>query len=169
MRRWYPRLLALPRPLRLVVGGAAVALVVLASMVPGVSGEEGVLDWRVYVQNGLHLVLYGVVAVALALAFGLDAARAGRRLLLPLAGALALAVLDEWLQGANPARSSSVWDLGTDLFGAAFALRLAAWSSRDAPFPWGTALLFVGLAAAWTLVPSFAPEWPLRSTPPPSS
>ena len=70
-----------------------------------------------------HIVLFALIGAAIGLASG----RSGvRMVLLAVAGALLLGLVDEWHQGFLPGRNAGMGDLAADLLGAlAGALGLA--------------------------------------------
>ena len=70
-----------------------------------------------------HLALFALISAAIGLASGRSGAR---MVLLAVAGALLLGLVDEWHQGFLPGRNAGLDDLAADLLGAlAGALGLA--------------------------------------------
>lgn len=164
LRGLYPAALAWPRAPRLALLFAAAATIAVASSLDG-SAESSLPGLRSYLLNWGHQLLYGALAIGIALA-------AGRRLPAPPAGVAAIlaavvaaGVLDELHQSGVPHRDSSVWDLVSDGLGASFALLFAGWTARrDRPvLELGPVLFCAGLSAAWNCVPAYAPNLPLTA------
>lgn len=163
LRGLYPALLRLPRALRLAALTAVLAVIAIASSLSG-GGSTGDPEVRAFVLNWGHQVLYGTLAVALALACGLRLP-SRRTMLLVVAAVVAIGLLDEIHQAGVPERDSSVWDLVSDTLGAVFALILAGWTARrEGPvLEFGPTLFCIGLSAAWNCIPAFAPNLPLTA------
>ncbi|MHC4381052.1 MAG: VanZ family protein, partial [Planctomycetota bacterium] len=77
--------------------------------------------------------------------------------------AVGIGILDEIHQSHTEARSSSLWDLGSDAYGgfcAGYVAHLArsqGWLPRALP----TLALLAVIGLAWNCLPTFAPEIPL--------
>ncbi len=159
----YPRLLALPRGMRVLACLAVFAVIAFASSLSGGS-NGGAPDTRAFVLNWGHQWIFGALAVSLALAAGV---RLPARPILGFGLLLLVAtvgIADEIHQASNPARDSSVWDLVSDILGAGIALAIAGWTARHDPptLRMGPLLFCAGLSAAWNCVPAFAPNLPLH-------
>lgn len=166
LRGLYPRLLALPRALRVAALAGMAAVIVWESQRPG-SASAGDSALRSFAMNWGHQLLYGLLAVTGALAVGLrlPAPRAVAGLCLAVAAA---GLLDEANQAGQPFRDSSLWDLVSDTLGAAFALLIAGRTARrEGPvLPPALLLALVAASAAWNCVPTFAPNLPLTTLSP---
>ncbi|MBI5851851.1 MAG: VanZ family protein [Planctomycetes bacterium] len=107
----------------------------------------------VFVFNGGHFVLFGVLAALAALALS---ARSRARRLTAIGLAVAWGVLDELHQRSVPGRDCSVFDIATDACGAWFAvaalslLRGASGGARRAMF--AAAALGLGAIVAGTFL-----------------
>ena len=146
------------RVIALLLGIAAVAI---ESLYEGSDGAEGLYIRRTFAMNLGHFLLFGMVAVAAALAFDLRLPNVRASALIVL-GIGVLGWLDEWHQTTQPFRDASVWDIVSDVLGAIFALMIAGWSCRPgglraAALP--ILLLFV-VTMTWNIVPTFAPNIP---------
>ena len=156
----FARWLAAPAALRWAGLAVACALVGAATLYPGTTEEGPASQPIVFLMNLGHFALYGLLALATAGAFGVDP---GVR---PLAAAAVVAFvgvvgwLDEWHQSLQPERDASIWDLGSDLLGATFALTAAVWSARSGGLRRRLLPLagLAGVAAAWTLLATLGPH-----------
>lgn len=139
-----------------------VAMVVYEGGRPGsaVAGKE---DWVIsYCSNLAHQPLFGLVALSFLLALG-QKCRTSKAYLLGVTFALLIGIYDELHQASIPYRYSSIWDVGSDVLGATFAILVAGWSDlRGGVFahllPMAGLLV---LSLAWNLLPSFAYQYPL--------
>lgn len=86
------------------------------------------LEWSQAIQKALHVPAYALLTLLVYLALP----PVKRRGLLTLAVVLAVAVVDEVLQGFNPSRTGRATDLLVDLLGAALGLLVARRLARRA-------------------------------------
>lgn len=155
----YARLLALPKALRIAGCLGALVAVYLLGGLPGTYRPANVGGEWSYFTNLLHQPLYAGVGLSLLLALG-STSNAKREWALAVVYALSIGVLDEIHQSQTSYRSSSLWDLGSDAYGAFCGVYIAhlsqtpKWLVHQA-LPLGI-LIFLGLA--WNCLPSFAPE-----------
>lgn len=164
LRGLYPWLLARPRALRVAALVAVLAVIAVASSLSG-GGNTGDPEARAFLLNWGHQVLFGSLAVAIALAAGLRLPARGAATFAVVAAVAAIGLLDEIHQASVPDRDSSWWDLVSDTLGAVLALTVAGWTARrDGPvLEFGPALFCLGVSAAWNCVPAFAPNLPLTA------
>jgi len=150
-----------PRPLRLLVFAAAVALVLVEASLESTGGGGGFT--RKYLLNLLHAPLYGFLGAAVLLLGGVGAPRRAAMVMLALGLVLAAGFLDEWHQAGLPGRTSSLQDLGTDLLGACLAWLLAREAAAGPEgLGWGHLLgLGTALLLLWGLVPALTEALPL--------
>lgn len=157
----YARLLELPKMLR-IAGclGALLAVYILGGLPGSLRPADVGSEWS-YFTNLLHQPLYAGVGLSLLLALGRSSHRK-QEWALAVVYALCIGILDEIHQSYVDGRSSSLWDLGSDAYGAfcggylAHLSQTPKWLLHHA-LPLGL-LLFLGLA--WNCLPSFAPETP---------
>ncbi len=106
---------------------------------------------RALLLNGMHVVAYAALAVAIRLALANPASRtwAWPRETAALVLSVAYGVVDELHQGEVPGRVCSASDVLTDVAGAVFGLLLLA-AGRRIPVGWSrlVAAFLVGLACA---------------------
>lgn len=158
----YSRLLGLPKWVR-IAGclGALVVVFILGGLPGSYRPANAGGDWS-YFTNFLHQPLYAGVGLSLLLALSQSSNRK-REWALAVVYALVIGVLDEIHQSYAGDRSNSLWDLGSDAYGAfcgAYIAHLSQtprWLMHNA-LPLGF-LLSLGLA--WNCLPSFAPDTPL--------
>lgn len=157
----YGRLLESPRLLRGLLFAACLGLIFAGSFYPESMAPSSPSTAVVYLMNFAHVLLYGALAVSLALALGVALPNLRATLLLVLAVGF-VGWLDEWHQGTVAYRDASLWDLGSDLLGALLALLVAGWSNR----PGGLRArmlplaLLAFVALSWNLLPTLGPAWP---------
>jgi VanZ family protein len=139
-----------------------VAMVIYEGGRPG-NAPDGSENWVVsYCSNLAHQPLFGLVALSFLLALG-KKCRTPQAYLLGVTFALLVGIGDELHQATIPFRYSSIWDVGSDVLGATFAILVAGWSDlRGGVFAHllPMAGLFV-LSLLWNLLPSFAYSYPL--------
>lgn len=164
LRGLYPWLLARPRALRVAALAAVLAVIAVASSLSG-GGNTGDPEARAFLLNWGHQVLFGALAVAIALAAGLRLPARGAAAFAVVAAVAAIGLLDEIHQASVPDRDSSWWDLVSDTLGAVLALTVAGWTARrEGPvLEFGPAIFCLGVSAAWNCVPAFAPNLPLTA------
>ncbi|MDA0668004.1 MAG: VanZ family protein [Planctomycetota bacterium] len=158
----YARLLELPKVLRLAAClGALVAVYILGGL-PGAYRPANAGGAWSYFSNFLHQPLYAGVGLSLLLALG-SSSNAKREWALAVVFALCIGVLDEIHQFQTSARSSSLWDLGSDAYGAFCGVYIAHLSQTPKWLVHHALLLgfLLSLGLAWNCLPSFAPETPL--------
>lgn len=164
LRGLYPALLATPRSWRVVGVLAILALIGTASSLSG--GANGSLpEGRSFVLNGGHQILFGALAVLIALAANLRLPARPAAFAAIVVVVAVVGLLDEIHQSTVPQRDSSIWDLVSDTLGAVLALTIAGWTARreGRVFEAGPLLFCAGISAAWNCIPSFAPNLPLTA------
>ncbi|MFK5956293.1 MAG: VanZ family protein [Planctomycetota bacterium] len=158
----YDRLLELPKSVRIAAClGALLAIYILGGLPGGYRPASAGGAWS-YFTNLLHQPMYAGVGLSLLLALK----RPSNSLAdwsLAVVFALSIGVLDELHQGYVGDRSSSLWDLGSDGYGAFCGAYVAHLSQtpqwiRHHAIP---LVFLLALGLAWNCLPSFAPELPL--------
>lgn len=146
-------------PLRAALLLFSLGLIAAGSLLPASMTPSTPALGVVYALNLAHVLLYGALAVTLALAVRAPLPQPRALLLLLLAVGL-VGWLDEWHQGTRPYRDSSLWDLGSDLLGGLLALLVAAWSDRPGGLRARKLPLALLAAAAltWNLLPTLGPD-----------
>lgn len=158
----YARLLELPRWSQCAFWLGSLGLVMFLGGLPGTIQPENPGQGWPYFTNLLHQPLYALVGLGLLLLLRLPSDRGGQWALV-ICYALGIGILDEIHQSHTEARSSSLWDLGSDGYGAFCAAYLAhlarsqGWFLRALP----TLALLVVIGLAWNCLPTFAQEIPL--------
>ena len=158
----YASLLRLPKMWRIASCCGALLAVFILGGLPGTYRPASAGQGWAYFSNFLHQPLYAGVGLSFLLALGRSSNRK-REWILAAVFAVGVGILDEIHQAYTVGRSSSLWDLGSDGYGAFCAAYLAhlsqspGWLVQHA-LPIGF-LLSLGLA--WNCLPSFAPELPL--------
>lgn len=158
----YGRLLEMPRWSQFALWLGSLGLVLFLGGLPGtIQPEKPGPSWPFF-TNLLHQPLYALVGLGFLLVLRMPSDRRGQWFLVALY-ALGIGILDEIHQSFAEARSSSLWDLGSDAYGAfcagylAHLARSQGWLQRALP----TLALLVVLGLAWNCLPTFAPEIPL--------
>ncbi len=158
----YNSWLAQHRAWRVLFLITTVSVVVYEGGRPGhaVAGEENML--LSYISNLAHQPLFGLVALSFLLALG-QRARTPKTFALGITFALLVGVYDEIHQASIPYRYSSIWDVGSDVVGATFAILVAGWSDLRGGLlahllPMAGLLM---LSLLWNLLPTFAYQYPL--------
>jgi VanZ family protein len=88
------------------------------------ASEESLQLMHFYIRKAAHFTEYGILALWAIRAFRRSSVEIVARhfYLFSLAVVVAVAVLDEFNQSFNPARTSSGWDVALDIGGGVFAI-----------------------------------------------
>ena len=158
----YATLLRWPRSLRLAMWLGSLLLVAVLGGLPGTYRPAMADSGWAYLSNLLHQPLYALVGLGFLLALRRPSNHLGDWMLVALY-AVGVGILDEIHQAHTVERFSSLWDLGSDGYGA-FCAGYLAHLSQSPAWPrriWLSLTCLVAVGLAWNCLPAFAPEIPL--------